>query len=285
MHYDLPVLKQPQLFLILDEDRGMTEHDWLTSTDPAAMLNFVRSYPSGLSGTARTVPHSDRKLRLFAVACCRLVWDKMSMGCKRVVEDVERLIDGSKEISLTEIGRMSERFHREAWKQGGKGALADTFGPSIWVQTACLPSQRLVDDRHTQIGLLQSVTAVHAPLLRDIFGNPFRPVETTDRVPLGECSEVEINKPFKLEVRGGPKMAMTGPITMSFLRKKQWLQSPTVLSLAQATYDDRAFDRMPILADALEESGCQEQSILEHLRSDQQHVKGCWVIDLILGKE
>jgi hypothetical protein len=61
-------------------------------------------------------------------------------------------------------------------------------------------------------------------------------------------------------------------------------QSSTVVSLAQAIYDDRAFDRMPILADALEDAGCTNADVLDHCRGAGPHVRGCWVVDLILGK-
>jgi hypothetical protein len=59
-----------------------------------------------------------------------------------------------------------------------------------------------------------------------------------------------------------------------------------VLLLAQGIYDDRAFDRMPILADALQDAGCDNADILSHCRdASQPHARGCWVVDLILGKE
>jgi hypothetical protein len=58
-----------------------------------------------------------------------------------------------------------------------------------------------------------------------------------------------------------------------------------VVKVAQAIYDERAFDRMSILADALEEAGCTDQDILAHCRSGGDHVRGCWVVDLVLGKE
>jgi hypothetical protein len=60
--------------------------------------------------------------------------------------------------------------------------------------------------------------------------------------------------------------------------------TPVTRSLAKAIYDDRAFDRMPILADALEEAGCDNGEILEHCRGPGPHVRGCWVVDLVLGK-
>jgi hypothetical protein len=81
-------------------------------------------------------------------------------------------------------------------------------------------------------------------LLRDIVGNPFR--------------EVKFNK--------------------------RWLTTD-VLALARGIYDERAFDRMPILADALQDAGCNADDILSHCRdANQPHVRGCWVLDLILGK-
>jgi hypothetical protein len=83
-----------------------------------------------------------------------------------------------------------------------------------------------------------------ASLIRDIFGNPFRPVTLDPR----------------------------------------W-QSETVVSLATGIYSDRAFDRMPILADALEDAGCDNPDVLNHCRGDGPHVRGCWVVDLVLGKE
>jgi hypothetical protein len=83
--------------------------------------------------------------------------------------------------------------------------------------------------------------------LRDILGNPFRP------------STVAPN----------------------------WLtwNNRTVPKLAQTIYDDRRYDIMPILADALEEAGCTDAAILDHCRGPGPHVRGCWVVDLILGKE
>jgi hypothetical protein len=59
----------------------------------------------------------------------------------------------------------------------------------------------------------------------------------------------------------------------------------TVVKLAQRIYENRAFDLLPILADALEEAGCTDADILNHCRLIGEHVRGCWVVDLILGKQ
>jgi hypothetical protein len=61
-------------------------------------------------------------------------------------------------------------------------------------------------------------------------------------------------------------------------------RTSNVTALAQSIYDDRAFERLPILADALEDAGCDNAHILNHCRSGGEHVRGCWVVDLILGK-
>jgi hypothetical protein len=93
-------------------------------------------------------------------------------------------------------------------------------------------------------GLVVGSAARFAPVVRCIFGNPFRPVSADPA----------------------------------------WLTS-TVVALARSIYDERAFDRLPILADALQDAGCDNPDILTHCRSVGPHVRGCWVVDLVLGKE
>lgn len=70
------------------------------------------------------------------------------------------------------------------------------------------------------------------------------------------------------------------PITVD----PRW-RTETVVALATGIYAERAFDRMPILADALQEAGCDNTDILSHCQGDGPHVRGCWVVDLVLGKE
>jgi hypothetical protein len=59
----------------------------------------------------------------------------------------------------------------------------------------------------------------------------------------------------------------------------------TVVKIAQSIYDERRFEDLPILADALEDAGCDNEDILAPCRQSDAHVRGCWVVDLILGKE
>ena len=80
--------------------------------------------------------------------------------------------------------------------------------------------------------------------IRDIFGNPFRPVAADPA----------------------------------------WL-TPAVRSIAAGIYEGGAFDRLPVLADALQEAGCANADMLLHCRTPAEHVRGCWVVDLVLGKE
>ena len=81
-------------------------------------------------------------------------------------------------------------------------------------------------------------------LIRDIFGNPFRPVSLSP----------------------------------------EWRTS-TAVALAQQMYDSRDFSAMPILADALQDAGCDNADILDHCRGPGPHVRGCWVVDLVLEKK
>jgi hypothetical protein len=93
----------------------------------------------------------------------------------------------------------------------------------------------------------KAVARHQADLLRDLLGNPFRPVSAD---------------PAWLTWNGG-----------------------TVRQLAEVIYEERRFVDLPILADALEEAGCTDEDILSHCRGPGEHVRGCWVLDLLLGKE
>ncbi len=93
-----------------------------------------------------------------------------------------------------------------------------------------------VQERHAQ-----------AEVLRDIIGNPFRPL------PQGNIA---------------------------------WLawEGGMLPKLARAVYEERAFDRLAVLADALEDAGCADPALLGHLRGPGEHVRGCWAVDLLLEK-
>jgi hypothetical protein len=131
--------------------------------------------------------------------------------------------------------------------------IADGVLHAIWAETTHNPTLREREFHSVRIpprgkkppAILAREMAVQCQLLRDIFGNPFRPV-AFDAV---------------------------------------W-RSDAAVSLARAMYDSRDFGNMPILADALEDAGCDSDDVLNHCRDPQQvHVRGCWVVDLVLGKE
>jgi hypothetical protein len=198
----------------------MTEQTWLAFTDIHAKLNFLRN----CSTHGFTVPTA-RKYRLLACGCCRLVWDLIDDPQNRsAIELAERLAD-----------RQATHDEVQAARFSGTSGLA---------RKTLLRSPRMAaHDVVIPLGFNPKHTVVVDHLIRDIVGNPFRPVAVD-------------------------------PV---------WLTDSAV-GLAQAIYDDRAFDRLPILADALQDAGCENADILDHCREEGPHVRGCWVVDLVLGK-
>lgn len=214
-------------------DCVMNEQQWLTSTDPQAMLKWIRETGGETSNRPRNPP-GDRKLRLFACACCLEVWSLLTdERSRRAVEVAERYADG----------RATEKELSAAWNaawNAAESAASSAARSAAW----------------------NAPQGTQAELLRCIFGNPFRPVHCLCGMPANMRQE-------------------RCPKAQAILR---W-HDGTVPKIAQAIYQDRDFDRMPILADALEEAGCENADILEHCRRPGEHVRGCWVVDLVLGKE
>ena len=101
-------------------------------------------------------------------------------------------------------------------------------------------------------------------------------------------SEGTSNDPLASRVRGSTKLIFSELFGNPFrptVFDPMWRTS-TVELLARGIYEERAFDRMPILADALQDAGCDCEDILNHLRdATAPHVRGCWALDLVLGKE
>src|SRR5262249_35289724 len=103
---------------------------------------------------------------------------------------------------------------------------------------------------------------------------------------LGIMKGIDITKEFPAELEHGTRLlrdVMGNPF--SPLEWNSAWQTATVTSLAQAIYNERGFDRLPILADALEDAGCDNAEMLNHCRQVGEHIRGCWVVDLILGKK
>jgi len=211
----------------------MTEAEWLAFDDPISpMLAF-------LDGKA-----SDRKLRLFAVACCRKVWDSLTdERSQKAVEIAERFADKCASEDELHVAREESNAVRQAAYDGLEAHWSQENNDQC--NFADYAADVAAPDAYTAARSAENKWNLNSDLLRDVFGPlPFRPI-TIDRT---------------------------------------WLSS-AVTALAQAIYDERAFDRMPILADALEDAGCTNQDILQHCRSGGEHVRGCWVVDLLLAKE
>jgi hypothetical protein len=221
---------------VCPEVEAMTESEFATCTDPLRMLGSLLS-------TGRA---SERKLRLFGVACVRRAWHLLrdERSC-RAVEVAELYADG--------VAHRGERANAEAdAKRAADGmrgrdwfvAVAAKMAVASHVPLAAVVSYTPVDDllRPEEI---EARKRGQSGLLRDVFGPlPFRPVE--------------FDPSWRL---------------------------PAVVGLATAIYEDRRFADMPILADALEEAGANNQELLTHLREQGPgHVLGCWALDVILGK-
>jgi hypothetical protein len=215
----------------------MTEAEWLAATDPMRMLAFIQSETSA------------RKLRLFAVACCRRIWPRITDDrSRRAVETAERYADGL--AGEDELRGASDAARPAVTPAAGdqldRAAVAACNTTERWAMLAAVgasaSSARVTPDRGESLG-------GRCDLLRDIFGNPF-----------------QSRSPFRWVVV-----------------EPRWLTS-TVVALARSVYDERAFDRLPILADALQDAGCESADVLDHCRGEGVHARGCWAVDLVLGK-
>ena len=229
----------------------MTESEWMACTDPQKMLNF-------LHGKA-----SDRKLRLACCALCRdvehLLTDKQY---RKALDVAERYADGLASVSELRRARgvvvkASDHIEDYEWSEDKQGMLWALNAVS-WATLqreppdppAFLAGCAAGGAKNASVSEGTPEAAVHASqsdLLRDILGPlPFRPVRVHPSV-------------------------------------LAWANG-TVAKLAQAIYFERRFGDLPILADALEEAGCTDSDILNHCRQPGEHVRGCWVVDVIMNK-
>jgi hypothetical protein len=260
----------------------MTEQEWLAATEPDDLLEFVRDRAS------------DRQFRLFMAACCRRflpLMPKKPAGdrrlCEKAVDYGERFADG-----LISRDQLRAAFNEKDWRNvTHDGYLASVAARKLtYVEIARCPRpmlrgrnviahpaseaaeysrnvvSRLQQQSKTAPGSTPTAKKRVATiaekryqigLLRDLFGNPFRPV------PPAQGKDAWLKQ---------------------WRRTLAW-KGATVPNLARSIYDERQFDRLPILAEALEEAGCSEAEILSHCREPGPHVRGCWVVDLVLNKQ
>jgi hypothetical protein len=221
----------------------MTESEWLASTDPQAMLAFLRD-----SGRA-----SERKLRLFAVACCRRIWHLLTdEGCLEAVEVADRYADGLAGDEELESAWMAAAYTADHAAEEEAPAAACVVADDDPRLAACGASALAARASSTD---WTDEQAVQCRLLRCLFANPFRAA-----LPI---------PPSVFGWHDGliPRMGTT-------LYNERALPSGT-LDVA----------RLAVLADALIDAGCTDTDLLEHLRSTGPHVRGCWAIDLLTGRE
>jgi len=220
----------------------MTEAEWLACEDPGTMWVFLREKAG------------DRKLRLFAAACCRLCCDFSSRETQVAVDTTERFADDQateQDLSDARAPAHSAAWQAQAFSAAGRGPTEDDLRRLFFAAFMANVPERL---RQDEMPLLRSdplLSRFSLPLLRDIFGNPFRAARLD---------------------RG-------------------WL-TPTMIGLGAVAYAEHGLPsglldpaRLAVLADALEDAGCTDADLLGHLRSPGPHVLGCWALDLILGKE
>ena len=231
----------------------MMESRWADCNDVSQMLDIIRD-------AGQT---SVRKLRLFAVSCCRRIWSLFPNDrCRQMVEAAELFADGL--ISDRDLAGADNDLSHVAWDSippdqpdweyvfgfalhaaeylTEKNAITLAWGSAEHSSNASAAAASRTSGTHIQVAK-EREDASQASILRDIFGNPFRLVTLDQR----------------------------------------WL-STTVLDLAGTIYQERAFERLPILADALMDAGCDSEEIINHCHSGGQHVRGCWVVDSLLAK-
>jgi hypothetical protein len=202
----------------------VTEAEWLQLTDPKPMLEFLK-------GKA-----SDRKLRLFAVACCRVVWDYLTKQRSRMaVEVAERYADQT--ATDAELGWAHSGANDAAHQTQRRGSRSRYGHPLLQAEAKLFYAAQAADPhmpfpvgRLGWVGRDDDIKGISPALLRDIFGNPLRPAT------------------------GHPAW---------------W--TATVISLATASYEERELpggqldsDRLTVLADALEEAGGVSPNVLSH---------------------
>jgi hypothetical protein len=206
---------------------------------------------------SRRLTGGQRKARLYLCACCRHAWENPSRRARTAVDAAEQFADGGTRTKELTAGRRAAEdeayslFGDDPWWRRLWKMVSAKDGFIAWpaLAAAAAAAGWIEEEQFYRVALSLGVREVgrRCALIRCIFGNPFRPLPAAD--------------PAWLRWNGG-----------------------AILKLARAVYEDRAFERLPILADALEEAGCADADLLGHLRGPGPHARGCWAVDWILGK-
>lgn len=247
----------------------MTETEWLETSSPENLLNYLGERASR------------RKRRLFACACVRRIWPLLCDDRLRVaVKAAERFADERASVQVLERARRIARELREKrqeveWQQASwmplSARAAAQAVEAVLEDEPIVMRPRDIRDRPDVISATRTARAAaraaeaqreeDTPISRE----PNRRLHTFDAVEL--IHEI-FGNPFR-------------PVTLDAGRLR-WKDN-LVPKMAQVIYRKRCFRNLPILADALEEAGCQDAEILSHCREPREHVRGCWVVDSLLG--
>jgi hypothetical protein len=264
----------------------MTEQDWLASNDPREMFDWIASpgrsseTPDGGKLCAIQLV-SDRKLRLFAVACVRRMWHTFTddRSCRAVVM-AERYADGS----VIDLAPYREAAGK-VWKLGDDTRPEANITAEMMAEECCHTSAYHAAHFMVRDRVLPDKPTV-AAILRDIAGNPFHPLKLSRNGRL-----TSLVRAAKQTVQGccsrHADMLPCDCLERSGNLLECWL-TPTVQGLARAAYDSRGDDgvidpsTLFVLSDALEEAGCNDAGVLNHLRLSGPHVRGCHLLDVLL---
>jgi hypothetical protein len=257
------------------EIEHMTDAEWLALTDTLPAVNAA-------------APHvSDRKLRLFVIACCRRVWHLLpDDGYRKAVEVAERFCDGlATPRQLARARNVAKALH-QAWMESppsvrSRRELAPyeaylaayvTFTKESPKTPFTTLEGRFCSGSYWLLyGADEAAKAMASAAMREGQSEPDEAVLSAERAV--QCALLR-------DIVGTPQ----GPPSVVEPAWLHW-QGGAVPKLAAGIYDDRTFDRLPLLADALEDAGCADAAILGHCRGGGEHVRGCWVLDLVLGKD
>jgi hypothetical protein len=251
----------------------MTEKEWLSCEDPLPMLTF-------LNGRI-----SHRKQQLFAVACCLRIDDLIPTDAsKECVLTTERYADGAADepdLERAVEASIAACSHEQELRRqrGSPWSLVD-------VQAINAVSRVHRERGEGAAHAAASARAWDTCLKKAWAGEPGYAVEADDFSLQLQDRTFRLERAVEYARQADILRDLLGPLPFrTTVLDQNWLawNNGTVLKLAQAVYDERAFDRLAILADALEESGCTNQDILEHCRRSAVHVRGCWVVDLLRG--
>lgn len=236
----------------------MTLDEWLAYADAET-----------LSG--ELVQFADRPLRLFACACLRRVWPLLpSESWREAVEAYECFTDGRlPEEDLLEMCAKAELETAEGfWSSRGTSWLAYDLCDCPYCQRDAEPA--ILEGMREALEQSDWIAAKAAFYAASLAADEAEP----NRREAARAAERNVQYALFRDILDAPTRTYLDP---SWLR---WNRG-CVTKMVRTIYAEDRFRDLPILADALEEAGCDSQAILSHCRSNQIHVRGCWVVDAL----